>query len=37
MMGAWMVQVYRQQFAGRLATGGIDGLIKYLAAHNRGP
>jgi ABC-type transporter MlaC component len=37
MMGAWMIQVYRQQFAGRLATGGIDGLIKYLAAHNRGP
>jgi ABC-type transporter MlaC component len=37
MMGAWMIQVYRQQFAGRLASGGIDGLIKYLAAHNRGP
>jgi ABC-type transporter MlaC component len=37
MMGAWMIQVYRQQFAARLASGGIDGLIKYLAAHNRGP
>lgn len=37
MMGAWMIQVYRQQFAPRLASGGIDGLIKYLAAHNRGP
>jgi ABC-type transporter MlaC component len=35
MMGAWMIQVYRQQFAGQLAHGGIDGLIKYLAAHNR--
>lgn len=35
MMGAWMIQVYRQQFAGQLASGGIDGLIKYLAAHNR--
>jgi ABC-type transporter MlaC component len=37
MMGAWMIQVYRQQFAARLASGGVDGLIKYLAAHNRGP
>jgi ABC-type transporter MlaC component len=35
MMGAWMIQVYRQQFAGRLAAGGVDGLVKYLAAHNR--
>jgi ABC-type transporter MlaC component len=37
MMGAWMIQVYRRQFAARLAADGIDGLIKYLAAHNRGP
>jgi ABC-type transporter MlaC component len=37
MMGAWMIQVYRQQFAARLASEGIDGLIRYLAAHNRGP
>ena len=36
MMGAWMIQVYRQQFAAQLASGGIDGLIRYLAAHNRG-
>jgi len=34
MMGAWMIQVYRQQFAAQLRSGGIDGLIKYLAAHN---
>ena len=34
MMGAWMIALYRQQFAGQLAKGGIDGLIKYLAAHN---
>lgn len=34
MMGAWMIQVYRQQFAAQLQQGGIDGLIKYLAAHN---
>lgn len=35
MMGAWMIQVYRQQFAGQLQSGGVDGLIKYLAAHNQ--
>jgi phospholipid transport system substrate-binding protein len=37
MMGAWMIQVYRQQFAAQLAAGGVDGLIKYLAAHNAQP
>jgi ABC-type transporter MlaC component len=37
MMGAWMIQVYRRQFAARLAAEDIDGLIKYLAAHNRAP
>ena len=37
LMGAWMIRVYRQQFAARLATAGIDGLVRYLAAHNRGP
>jgi phospholipid transport system substrate-binding protein len=34
MTGAWLIQVYRQQFAAQLASGGIDGLIRYLAAHN---
>lgn len=37
MMGAWLIPVYRRQFAGQLAAGGIDGLIKYLAAHNAAP
>jgi len=37
MMGAWMIQVYRQQFAAQLASGGVDGLIRYLAAHNEAP
>jgi ABC-type transporter MlaC component len=37
MMGAWMIPVYRRQFAAQLASGGIDGLIKYLAAHNAAP
>jgi phospholipid transport system substrate-binding protein len=35
MMGAWMIQVYRQQFAQQIAKGGIDGLIKFLQAHNK--
>lgn len=35
MMGAWMIQVYRKQFADQLAKGGIDGLIKFLQAHNQ--
>jgi ABC-type transporter MlaC component len=34
MMGAWMIVVYRQQFSAQLAKGGIDGLIKFIAAHN---
>ena len=34
MMGAWMIAVYQRQFAAQLASGGIDGLINYLAAHN---
>lgn len=37
MMGAWMIQVYRKQFASQLASGGMDGLVKYLAAHNETP
>jgi phospholipid transport system substrate-binding protein len=37
MMGAWMIQVYRRQFAAQLSSGGVDGLIKYLAAHNAAP
>jgi ABC-type transporter MlaC component len=34
MMGAWLIQVYQQQFAGQLQKGGVDGLIKFLAEHN---
>jgi phospholipid transport system substrate-binding protein len=34
MVGAWMIKVYQQQFAQQLSKGGIDGLIKYIAAHN---
>jgi ABC-type transporter MlaC component len=34
ILGAWLVQLYKGQFAGQLQQGGIDGLIKSLAAHN---
>jgi phospholipid transport system substrate-binding protein len=34
MMGAWLIRVYQQQFAGEIAQGGVDGLIKFLVAHN---
>ncbi len=37
MMGAWMIQVYRRQFAAQLSAGGVDGLVRYLAAHNAAP
>ncbi|SAK70558.1 Ttg2 family toluene tolerance protein [Caballeronia calidae] len=34
MMGAWLIQVYQQQFAGQLQKGGVDALIKFLSEHN---
>jgi phospholipid transport system substrate-binding protein len=34
MMGAWLIEVYRRQFAAVLARGGVDGLIDYLRRHN---
>jgi phospholipid transport system substrate-binding protein len=34
MMGAWLIQVYQTQFSDQLAKGGVDGLIKFLTAHN---
>ncbi|MFT4064653.1 MlaC/ttg2D family ABC transporter substrate-binding protein [Paraburkholderia sp.] len=34
MMGAWLIQVYQTQFADQINKGGIDGLIKFLTAHN---
>ena len=34
MGGAWLIRVYQQQFAGQLAQGGVDGLIKFLVDHN---
>lgn len=34
MMGAWLIEVYRKQFADIVARDGVDGLIKYLNSHN---
>jgi ABC-type transporter MlaC component len=34
MMGSWLIQLYRQQFAGQLSQGGIDALLKFLTEHN---
>ncbi|MEN7529611.1 MULTISPECIES: phospholipid-binding protein MlaC [unclassified Cupriavidus] len=34
MMGAWLIEVYRKQFADIVARDGVDGLIKYLTSHN---
>jgi len=34
MMGAWLIEVYRKQFADIVARDGVDGLIKYLTNHN---
>ena len=34
MSGAWLIEIYRQQFADIVARSGIDGLVKYLTSHN---
>lgn len=34
MMGAWLIEVYRKQFADIVARNGVDGLVKYLTNHN---
>lgn len=35
VLGVWLIQTYRNQFAQEIASGGIDGLIKSLADKNR--
>ncbi len=34
VLGVWLVQTYRNQFAQEISAGGIDGLIKSLADKN---
>ena len=35
VLGVWLVDTYRSQFAQEVNTGGIDGLIQALAARNK--
>ena len=35
MLGAWLVETYRSQFAQEIRAKGIDGLIESLAARNK--
>lgn len=35
MLGAWLIQVYQTQFQEQLSKGGVDGLIKFITAHNQ--
>lgn len=37
VLGVWLVENYKSQFATEVAQGGIDGLIKSLDARNRQP
>ncbi|MBB2926949.1 MlaC/ttg2D family ABC transporter substrate-binding protein [Paraburkholderia silvatlantica] len=35
VLGAWLVQTYRQQFNEKIQQGGVDGLIQFLTARNQ--
>jgi phospholipid transport system substrate-binding protein len=35
MMGAWLIEIYRKQFADIVARDGVDGLLKFLDRHNK--
>ncbi len=35
VLGAWLVETYKGNFAAEISKGGIDGLIKALAEKNR--
>ncbi|RQH04464.1 MlaC/ttg2D family ABC transporter substrate-binding protein [Paraburkholderia dinghuensis] len=35
VLGAWLIQTYRQQFNEEIQQGGIDGLIQFLTARNQ--
>jgi len=35
VMGVWLMETYRSQFAAEINARGIDGLIEALAARNR--
>jgi phospholipid transport system substrate-binding protein len=35
VLGAWLIQTYRQQFNEKIQEGGIDGLIQFLNSRNQ--
>lgn len=35
VLGAWLIQTYRQQFSEKIQQGGVDGLIQFLTARNQ--
>jgi len=35
IMGAWLVEAYRNQFANQISQNGIDGLVKFLQDRNK--
>jgi phospholipid transport system substrate-binding protein len=35
VLGAWLVETYKGNFASEISKGGIDGLIKTLAERNK--
>ena len=35
VLGVWLVENYKTQFAGEISAGGVDGLIKSLTDRNR--
>ncbi|PVX84872.1 MlaC/ttg2D family ABC transporter substrate-binding protein [Paraburkholderia unamae] len=35
VLGAWLIQTYRQQFNEKIQQGGVDGLIQFLTARNQ--
>jgi phospholipid transport system substrate-binding protein len=35
VLGAWLIEAYRNQFNNQISQNGIDGLIKFLQERNR--
>jgi phospholipid transport system substrate-binding protein len=35
VLGAWLIQVYQQQFADQVAQHGVDGLLNFLTQRNQ--
>mgnify|MGYP000523515178 FL=1 len=35
IMGAWLVEAYRNQFANQISQNGIEGLVKFLQDRNK--